>query len=92
MVEAVINHEGEEYIRRSLVGVGISERYWEGRWRDEKAKNERLREALERVCECTYGLEESGPWNAYRQARMGLGLPVEDEPDPFSSPDTESKE
>ena len=24
-----------------------SERYWEGRWRDEKVENERLREALE---------------------------------------------
>ena len=29
-----------------LHGVGPAERYWEGRWRDEAAENDRLRAAL----------------------------------------------
>lgn len=38
-----------ERLRRmlDLRGTGPAERYWEGRWRDEAAENERLRAALQ---------------------------------------------
>ena len=40
-----------ERLRRmlDLRGTGPAERYWEGRWRDEAADNERLREALTKI-------------------------------------------
>jgi hypothetical protein len=36
---------------------GGAERYWEGRWRDEKAENERLRAALETIADIAEGSE-----------------------------------
>jgi hypothetical protein len=37
-----------ERLQELLRGVGAN-RYWEGRWRDEKADNERLAAALEEI-------------------------------------------
>jgi hypothetical protein len=39
---------GDE-LKAAIRGHAGAERYWEGRWRDEKAENERLRVVLHRV-------------------------------------------
>lgn len=45
------------------------QRYWEGRWRDEKAENELLRAALEKIIQ-----QERGQWavSPYQIARAAL--------------------
>lgn len=64
-----------EKLTELLRGTGAN-RYWEARWRDERAENEKLRAALKDLLSCTeYWLKQARPdWDGSAARESAIGV------------------